>query len=327
MTPLVLPIDVTTIRPMPIFLGLVFGLGAYLLATGQPIGRPKPDLAERLRRLDVDERLSLDLRRHEVRPFFHSRLLEAFLRPVLDDLGHLLRIALARLGLSGGDELERKLRVARPGVEPSQFFGEKVAGALIGLVIFPLMNVLGVHPFGPWPVWSWAVGAAVGFLGPDWQLDRQLDARRTECLMELPIILDMLTIATSAGLALEQALDQVVRYGAGTVARELQHARRDMTLRGQPLIDSLEEMADRVGVPELTSFASQLRAAHEQGIPLTQTLIAQAEALRERKRLRIVEEGGKASVRMLLPVALFIMPVLFVVLLVPAAVELMRLGG
>ena len=134
-------------------------------------------------------------------------------------------------------------------------------------------------------------------------------------------------LATSAGLAIEQALDQVVRYGAGTVARELQHARRDMTLRGQPLIDSLEEMAERVGVPELTSFASQLRAAHEQGIPLTQTLTAQAEALRERKRLRIVEEGGKASVRMLLPVALFIMPVLFVVLLVPAAVELMRLGG
>ena len=39
---------------------------------------------------------------------------------------------------------------------------------------------------------------------------------------------------------------------------------------------------------------------------------------RERKRLRIVEEGGQATVRMLLPVALFIMPVLFVVLLVPA---------
>jgi tight adherence protein C len=145
--------------------------------------------------------------------------------------------------------------------------------------------------------------------------------------MELPIILDMLTIATSAGLALEQALDQVVRQGTGTVARELQHARRDMTLRGQTLVDSLEEMSERVGVPELTSFTSQLRAAHEQGIPLVYTLTAQAEALRERNRLRNVEEGGKASVRMLLPVALFVMPVLFVVLLVPAAVELMRLGG
>jgi len=327
MMPIPFPIEAVSLRPMPLLLGAVFGLGAYLLVTGQPIGRPKLDLAERLRRLDVDERIETDRRRREVRPFFHSRLLESLLRPVLDDVGRLARLVLSRLGLAGGDELERKLRVARPGVEPSQFFGEKVAAALIGLVIFPTMNALGVQPFGPWPVWSWLVGAAAGFIGPDWQLDRHLAARRTECLMELPIILDMLTIATSAGLAIEQALDQVARHGAGMVARELQHARRDMTLRGQPLIESLEEMAERVGVPELVSFASQLRAAHEQGIPLTQTLTAQAEALRDRKRLRIVEEGGKASVRMLLPVALFILPVLFVVLLVPAAVELMRLGG
>ena len=46
-----------------------------------------------------------------------------------------------------------------------------------------------------------------------------------------------------------------------------------------------------------------------------------------RPRLRIVEEGGKATVRMILPVALFILPVLFVVLLAPAALELMHLGG
>ena len=327
MIPISIPSVDTVLRPVPLLLGLLFGFGAYLLATGQPIGRPKPDLAERLRRLDVDERIEMDLRRREARSFFHSRLLETLLRPVLDDLGRLVRTVLSRLGVAGGVELERKLRVARPGVEPSQFFGEKVAAALIGVVIFPFMNVLGVHPFGPWPVWTWLVGAAIGFLGPDWQLERHLSARRTECLMELPIILDMLTIATSAGLALEQALDQVVRQGTGTVARELQHARRDMTLRGQTLVDSLEEMSERVGVPELTSFTSQLRAAHEQGIPLAHTLTAQAEALRERKRLRIVEEGGKASVRMLLPVALFVMPVLFVVLLVPAAVELMRLGG
>ena len=119
----------------------------------------------------------MDLRRRETRSFFRSRLLETLLRPVLDDLGRLVRAVLSRLGLAGGVELERKLRVARPGVEPSQFFGEKVAAALIGIVIFPFMNVLGVHPFGPWPVWAWLVGAAVGFVGPDWQLERHLSAR------------------------------------------------------------------------------------------------------------------------------------------------------
>lgn len=145
--------------------------------------------------------------------------------------------------------------------------------------------------------------------------------------MELPTILDMLTIATSAGLALEQALVQVARQGAGTVARELQQVTREMALGQRTLVEAFEAMAERNAVPELTGLASQLRAAYEQGLPIVHVLSTQAEALREQKRLRIVEEGGKASVRMIIPVALFILPVLFVVLLVPAAVELINLGG
>jgi tight adherence protein C len=70
-----------------------------------------------------------------------------------------------------------------------------------------------------------------------------------------------------------------------------------------------------------------MSAAYEQGLPLGQALAAHAQTMRERQQLHIVEEGGKASVRMLLPVAVLILPVLFVVVLVPAAVELTRLGG
>ena len=111
------------------------------------------------------------------------------------------------------------------------------------------------------------------------------------------------------------------------MGQELQHTVREMALGQRSLIEALEAMAERNVIPELTSLVDHLSAAHEQGIPLVQTLVVQAEALRERKRLRLIEEGGKASIRMLLPVALFILPVLFVVLLAPAAVELMNLGG
>lgn len=322
-----LPFDPSALQFSVLVWPLLFGLGAYLLLTAQPIGRPKPDLLERLRRLDVDERMRAELGRREVRPIFASRLLEGMLRPVLDDLGRLLRFVLGKFGLAGGDDLERKLRIARPGVEPIQFFGEKVASGLIGLAIFPMMNSIGIHPFGSWPFWVWAVGLIVGFLAPNWQLDQRLAARRTMAVMELPTILDMLTIACSAGLALEQALSLVARQSQGAVAHELRHAVREMALGQRHLVEALVVMAERNAIPELGSFVSQLKAAHEQGIPLVQTLATQAEALREQKRLRIVEQGGKASVRMVLPVALFILPVLFVVLLVPAAVELMHLGG
>lgn len=323
------PAVLDAIQPRLLIWPIPFGLGAYLLLTAQPIGRPKPDLAERLRRLDVDERIRRDQvrGRYPERAIFASRRLEGLLRPVLDDLGRLLRALLGRVGLAGGPELERRLGIARPGVEPAQFFGEKLAAGLIGFVIFPLMNGIGIQPFGSWPVWIWLAGFAAGFLSPDWELGRRLSARRATCLLELPAILDLLTIAASAGLALEQSLTIVAQQSHGMIARELQRATREVTLGQQSLVEALEAVAERNDVPELTSLIGQLRAAHEQGIPLVQTLSTQAEGLREQKRLRIVAEGEKAAIRMILPVALFILPVIFVVLLVPAALELMRLGS
>lgn len=327
MTMMTLAFDSSALQLHLLMWPVLFGLGAYLLLTAQPVGRPKPDLAERLRRLDVDERIRAEIHRQDVRPIFASRLLEGMLRPVLDDLGRIIRSILARFGLAGGRELERRLAVIRPGVELPQFFGEKVASALLGLTLFPLMNGFGIHPFGVWPVWLWLGGFVAGFLLPDWDLDRRMAQRRTLMVMELPILLDMLTIATSAGLALEQALGLVARQSQGAVAQELQHTVRELALGRGSVIEVLDAMAERNSVPELTTFVGQLHASHQQGIPLAQTLATQAEALREQKRLRIVEEGGTATVRMILPVALFILPVLFVVLLLPAGLEMLHLGG
>jgi tight adherence protein C len=316
------------LRPAVLLWPLLFGLGCHLLLTAQPIGRPKPDLAERLRRLDVDERVRMEVGRRAVRrPVFASRLLEGMLRPVIDDLGALLRTLLSRVGLAGGAELERSLRVARPGVEPAAFFGEKAAIGAMGLSLLPALNAVGAHPFGPWPVWAWAALGAAGFLAPDWDLGRRQAAHRAACLVELPTLLDMLAIATSAGLALEQALVQVGRGSRGVVAGELRRVARELALGQRTLTGALEAMAERNAVPELVRVASHLRAAHEQGLPLAQTLAAEAEALRDGRRLALVEEGGKAQVRMILPVALLILPPLFVILLVPAAVQVLGMGG
>ena len=322
-----LPLDPDAFTGRALIWPVLFGAAVYLLVTAQPLGRPKPDLAERLRRLDVDERLRMAYARRDARPFFRSRLLEALLRPVLDDVGRLARAGLGRFGLAGGEELERQLRAVRPGVDMGQFYGEKVAAALIGLALFPLMNAFGIAPFGSWPIWAWALGGVGGFLFPNWDLARRAVARRTRMVMELPVMLDLLTIAVSAGQSLEQALALVAREGAGAVARELRIVLRELAVSRRPLVAALEGMAERNAVPELTSLVSQLRAADEQGLPLVQTLAVQAATLREQKRLRILAEGGKATVRMVLPVALFILPVLFVVLLFPAAVQLLGLGS
>jgi tight adherence protein C len=312
-----------------VLLPLLFGLGIYLLLTAQPIGRPRPNLGERLRLLDVDERMrQLELGKRAGRPLFASRLLEGMLRPVVEDAGRVLRAVLLRLGLAGGRKLETRLAVLRPGVEVVQFLGEKVATGLIVAVVLPLMNLLHIDPFGQWPVWLWLVGFGLGFVGPDWDLQRREQLRRGHVLMELPTILDMLTLATSAGMALEQALEEVAQHSQGVVARELRVLLRELALgQRRNLPEALDATAARLGTPEVEHLLGRMAAAYEQGLPLGQALPAHAQALRERQRLHIVEEGGKATVRMLLPVALLILPALFVVVLVPAAAELMRLGG
>lgn len=329
MTALHVLLDPRLLQPQAVLLSLLFGVGAFLLLTGQPVGRPRTDLGELLRRLDVDERIRLaEQGRRVERPLFASRLLEGMLRPVLEDTGRLARTLLGRIGLAGGQELERRLQVARPGVQPVQFFGEKVTAGLVLGAVFPLMNTFGIRPFDAWPVWLWIVGFVGGFVAPNWDLEQRLVARRGLVLMELPTILDMVMLATSAGMALEQALEEVGRQSEGAVARELRVVSRELALgRRRDLLEALGAMAQRVGVGELDRVVSRLSAAYEQGLPLAQALATQAQALREGQRLHVVEEGGKATVRMLLPVALLILPALFVVVLVPAAVELMRLGG
>jgi tight adherence protein C len=312
-----------------IVLPLLLGFGVYLALTSTSVGRPKPDLGERLRQLDVDERIrQAELGRRPGQALFASRLLESMLRPIVEDVGRAVRSVLLRIGLTGGRELEQRLRIVRPGVEVSQFIGEKVAAGVIVAAVFPVMNLLHMVPFGNWPVWLWLVAFGVGFLMPDWDLDRRAARRRGLVLMELPTILDMLTLATSAGMAIEQALEEVAHQSDGVVAKELRVVARELALgQRRNLPDALSGLAERLGTTEVEHILGRMSAAYEQGLPLGQTLPAQAQALRERQRLHVVEEGGKAAVRMLVPVAVLILPALFVVVLVPAAAELTRLGG
>jgi len=319
----------TAIDARVLLLPLLLGVGLYLILTSLPFGRPKRDLGERFRRLDVDERVRvLQLGPAAGQRLFTVRLLDTMLRPIVEDVGRGLRALVVRLGIGGGRELELRLRLIRPGVDGAQFMGEKVAAGVIVAAMFPLMNLLHIRPFGAWPVWLWLVGFVVGFVLPDWDLDRRASHRHSLVLMELPTILDMLTLAPSAGMALEQALEEVARQSEGVVAHELRIVARELALgQRRNLPDALNGLAERLGTPEVNHILGRLSAAYEQGLPLGQTLTAQAQALRERQRLHVVEEGGKTAVRMLLPVALLILPALFVVVLLPAAAELTRLGG
>ncbi len=320
----------------------LFALGVWLLVAEVQAARARPLLADVLGRQDVDRRLRESLEsevaqalglakpEHDASSAERSLfppVLKRMLRPILDDLGWLVRGLLVRFApsLAGGATLERDLRLVRPGASPGGYFAEKVGAGLLWLAIPPTLAALG----GPrTPALVWVLAGLLGFLLPDLDLRRRLAARRERIIAELPAILDQLVIATSAGLSLEQALEQTAASSDGTVAEELRRLATELGVgRWRSLPDALDGLDRRNAVPELSLLVGQLRAAHRQGMPVSQVMAAQADALRQRHKAHIVEAGGQATVRMVIPIAVFVLPVLAIVVLVPAAVQLLQLGG
>ncbi len=305
----------------------VLGAGLFLLVWAQPLGRPRPELDSRLRRLSAEGRLELEDREVEVgAPMFRSAMLERTMRPVLEDAGQAAGALLSRLGVEIAG-LDERLALGSPGTTAPQFRGQQLAtGAVAGLA-FPIMNALGVHPLGPWPVWLWVGAAVLGFAAPSWQLASRLRQRRSALLAELPVALDLFVIAASAGLSPEQALVEAARHLDGVLGRALREVVREAGLGTSSDAEGLAELAEREGIAELRSLAGAWQLAHQQGLPLAPALLSLSETVRDRRRAQLLEAGGKAAVRMLFPVTIFIFPVFLVVLLYPAGVELLGLGS
>ncbi len=300
--------------------GGLFGAGALLLLTAQPLGASQPSLARRLAGLAPEGALDWARPREQV---FRTRLFEESLRPILERTGEVVARILGRLGLDLG-VTEERLRAAGDRGGLALFAGQKLAGALIGFSFLPAAESLGLAPVTP--VWVW-LGAAAGFLLPDLILKRRAEGRLRRMREDLVHVAELAALAVSAGLGVEGALDQAAAAGEGPLFDELRRLFREAHLRGEPASAALSRLPSEAGLTEAEPLAAAMRAAAEHGTAVTQALRAQARALRERRRLELVEAGERAQVRMLLPVGLLILPAFFVVVLYPAAVQLLRLTG
>lgn len=307
-------------------LGALFGLGLWLIWASMPWAQRRPSLAERFSLLTARGRLEHDQMNAPAARLFKSSATERLLRPIIEDLGRLIARLMARLGIGTAD-LERRLALGWPGMDMPHFYGQKVSTGVVLLLFFPLMNVAGIHPFGTWPIWFWLGGFIAGFVLPDWMLDGRLQRRRQAVMAELPVMLDVMAIAASAGLSPEQTLLETSRHMRGTLGDGLREVVREAGLGATTYDEGLKHLAQREQVPELVSLADVWQASLHQGLPLSQAMLTLSTAARERMRARLLEEAGKASVKMLFPVAVFIFPIILVVLLYPASVELLGLGG
>jgi tight adherence protein C len=140
---------------------------------------------------------------------------------------------------------------------------------------------------------------------------------------ELPEVLDQLTVCVESGLGFDAALQRVGSKGAGPLSEELQRTLNELAV-GVPRRDALGNLVSRTDVDELRRFVVAVRQADEFGLPVARVLRIQSRQLRERRRLSAEERAMKMPVKIVFPLVLCIFPALFVVLLGPAVIRVMR---
>lgn len=147
-------------------------------------------------------------------------------------------------------------------------------------------------------------------------------ARERQQLIEraLPDTMDQLKISVEAGLGFEAALERVGRH-QGPLAQELGRVVSEIQL-GLSRRDALRSMVERTDVPELRRFVAAMIHAEGFGIPIAKVLRSQADDLRDKRRMRAQEKAQRIPVLIVFPLIVFIFPVIFVIILGPAAINI-----
>ncbi len=270
--------------------------------------------AKSLAALDSMRAPRLDLREIQLERPFVERVLEPArsaalgLGRRLTPQGQIARIE-RRLSLAGNPADWDVDRVIALKVLAAVFAG--AVGAIVGLVADA--GVLRTVVFV-------ALGVAAGWLAPSLVIYQMAADRSERILRDLPDSLDLLTISVESGLGFDAALSYVARNGRGPMSREFARVLQEMQI-GTGRAEALRALALRTDVSELKTFASAMNQADAFGVPIGRALRVQSDEMRIRRRQRAEEKAQQVPVKILFPLIFGILPVLFIAIIGPAAVQ------
>ncbi len=172
--------------------------------------------------------------------------------------------------------------------------------------------------------------AAVLFLWmafyPRFWLKNAVLLRHREILRALPFVMDLLTISVEAGLDFMTAIRNIIeRRKTDALGEELGRVLFEIQL-GKTRREALRHMADRVDQPDIHSLITALTQADEMGVSIGATLRIQSDQIRAKRFLRAEKLAHEAPVKMLFPLIAFIFPAVFLVLLGPLVLQVLRQG-
>jgi tight adherence protein C len=301
-----------------IVIGVLVGGGILLLFVGLASGSPVDPVQARLTQLGSVQARNLE--ELELQQPFSERTL----RPLIARLSKMS----SRLGSASSTEnAERRLAMAgNPGdLRVSDWLGVKmlvgIAIAAIAFLVFGLL--IGGVVVG---LFLGLVGFGIGFLIPEFWLGRRIKARQKLILKMIPDTLDLLTISVRAGLGFDGALAKVVEKLPGPLTDEFRRALAEVRV-GKARRDALRDMVPRTNVQPLSNFIGAIIQAEQLGVSISKVLQVQSEQLRIERRQRAEEQAARAPIKMLFPLVGCIFPSLFIVILGPAIISILKTMG
>jgi len=171
-----------------------------------------------------------------------------------------------------------------------------------------------------------AVGFFIGFMGPNYYLSSLATTRQKEVLKSLPDALDLLTICIEAGLGFDAAMSKVAEKWDNELSRAFSKTVQEMQL-GKLRREAMRNMANSLGVPDMTSFVAAIIQADQLGVSMAKVMRIQSETMRMKRRQRAEEKGRQAPVKIMFPLVIFIFPTILIVLLGPAMLQIKDTGS
>ena len=226
---------------------------------------------------------------------------------------------------------------ARPGLGEEAGLGQRLANAgckgstaadvyNAARVLCPAAGVVaGAFLPGSRMFWMMAL-PAIGFIAPNVTLTRLIARRREKIRRSIPDAIDLLVICVDAGLGIDQALlrvGQELGPSHPEITEELLQINREQRA-GKPRVEAWEDMARRSELDDINAFAAMLMQTERFGTPVARALSTFADTIRMKRRQLAEEAAAKTTVKIIFPLVLFIFPSLFLVLLGPAALSIVR---
>jgi tight adherence protein C len=228
-------------------------------------------------------------------------------------------------GLTPSGTVARLNRLASTAGRPAAWPVPKLVAAKLVLAVIAAglgLLVVSAKP-GPGMIALAVAVTVVAYFVPELLLYSRGQERQAAIGLELPDTLDQMTIAVEAGLGFESAMSRAAKNGKGPLAEELTRTLQDIAV-GQPRREAYLALADRTAVPDLRRFIRAVVQADAYGVSIADVLRTQAQEMRLKRRQRAEEKAMQIPVKVIFPLILCILPVLFIVLLGPAAMDIVH---